>query len=63
VFKATATDADGDTYTAFGSGGAERGDSGRPTVEMADTRAYKRAISRATGVGTVAIEELQDGMK
>jgi len=59
VFKATATDADGDTYTAFGSGGAERGDSGRPTVEMADTRAYKRAISRATGVGMVAVEELQ----
>jgi hypothetical protein len=60
VFKATATDADGDVYTAFGSGGPERGDSGRPTIEMADTRAYKRAISRASGVGTVAIEELQD---
>lgn len=59
VFKATATDADGDTYTAFGSAGAERGDTDRPTVEMADTRAYKRAISRATGVGMVAVSELQ----
>jgi len=59
VFKATATDADGDVYTAFGSAGKERGDTDRPTVEMADTRAFKRAVSRATGVGTVAIEELQ----
>jgi hypothetical protein len=62
VFKATATDADGDVYTAFGSAGAERGDTDRPTVEMADTRAYKRAISRATGVGMVAVEELQDSL-
>lgn len=63
VFKATATDEDGDVYTAFGSGGKERNDSQRPPVEMADTRAYKRAISRATGVGMVAVDELQGSME
>jgi hypothetical protein len=65
VFKATAEDADGTTYTAFGSAGEERDDveRGRPVVEMADTRSYKRALSRATGVGMVAVEELQDEVR
>lgn len=63
VFKATATDADGDTYTAFGSASVARGDDEGLVVEMADTRAYKRAISRATGVGMVAVEELQEGVR
>lgn len=65
VFKATATDEDGDVYTAFGSAGEERDDvsRGRPVVEMADTRAYKRAVSRATGVGIVAVDELQGSME
>jgi len=58
--KAIATDADGDTYSAFGSASNERGDDAALLVEMADTRAYKRAISRATGVGMVAVEELQN---
>jgi len=60
TFKAIATDADGDTYSAFGSASNERGDDAGLLVEMADTRAYKRAISRATGVGMVAVEELQN---
>ena len=60
VFKAVATDADGDTYSAFGSATDSRGDEAGLLVEMADTRAYKRAISRATGVGMVAVEELQN---
>ena len=60
VFKAVATDADGDTYSAFGSASDSRGDEAGLLVEMADTRAYKRAISRATGVGMVAVEELQN---
>jgi len=58
--KAIATDADGDTYSAFGSASNERGDDAGLLVEMADTRAYKRAISRATGVGMVAVSELQN---
>jgi len=60
TFKAVATDADGDTYSAFGSASNERGDDAGLLVEMADTRAYKRAISRATGVGMVAVSELQN---
>jgi hypothetical protein len=60
AFKAVATDADGDTYSAFGSASDSRGDDAGLLVEMADTRAYKRAISRATGVGMVAVEELQN---
>lgn len=63
AFKATATDADGDTYTAFGSASEDRGDERGLFVEMADTRAYKRAVSRATGVGMVAVDELQSGME
>jgi len=60
VFKATVVDADGDTYSAFGSACEARGDDTGLLIEMADTRAYKRAISRATGVGMVAVEELQN---
>ena len=60
TFKAIAIDSDGDTYSAFGSASEERGDDAGLLVEMADTRAYKRAISRATGVGMVAVEELQN---
>jgi hypothetical protein len=60
VFKATATDADGDTYSAFGSASTERGDDAGLLVEMSDTRAYKRSVSRATGVGMVAVSELQN---
>jgi len=59
VHKATVTDADGDTYEAYGEAHAE--DNGvENIVRMSDTRAYKRAVSRATGVGTVAIEEIQN---
>jgi len=58
VHKASVTDADGDEYTAYGE--AHASDNGvENIVRMSDTRAYKRAVSRATGVGTVAIEELQ----
>lgn len=60
TFKATAIDSDGDRYSAFGSASKERGDDVGLLVEMADTRAYKRAISRSTGVGMVAVSELQN---
>jgi hypothetical protein len=59
VHKATVTDSDGKEYTAFGE--AHASDNGEENiVRMSDTRAYKRAVSRATGVGTIAIEELQE---
>lgn len=58
VHKATVVDADGDEYSAYGE--AHASDNGVENItRMSDTRAYKRAVSRATGVGTVAIEELQ----
>ena len=61
VHKATVMDADGDEYSAYGE--AHAGDNGvENIVRMSDTRAYKRAVSRATGVGTVAIEELQNDL-
>lgn len=59
VHKATVTDSEGNEYTAYGE--AHATDNGEENiVRMSDTRAYKRAVSRATGVGTVAIEELQN---
>lgn len=59
--KATVTDADGNKYTAYGE--AHATDNGEENiVRMSDTRAYKRAVSRATGVGTIAIEELQNDL-
>jgi len=61
VHKATVTDADGEEYSAYGE--AHASDNGvENIVRMSDTRAYKRAVSRATGVGTVAIEELQNDL-
>lgn len=58
--KATAT-IDGRECQAFGSASTDRGDDAELLLEMADTRARKRAISIATGVGAVAVEELKEG--
>lgn len=60
IVKAEATDMEGDVYTAYGSASKSRGDDTGLLVEMADTRAYKRAVSRATGVGMVAVSELEN---
>jgi len=60
--QATATDADGNTYTAHGSAHVDRGDEKVLLLEMADTRARKRAVAQATGVGMVAVEELQNSL-
>lgn len=60
--QATATDADGNRYTAHGSAHIDRGDDAVLLLEMADTRARKRAIAQATGVGMVAVEELQNNL-
>ena len=57
--KATATTADGRTCEAHGSAHFDRGDDPSTLLEYADTRARKRALSIATGVGAVAVEELQ----
>lgn len=57
---ATATTEDGVRYEAQGSAHVERGDDMELLLEMADTRARKRAVAQATGVGMVAVEELKN---
>jgi len=57
---ATATKPDGETYTAHGSAHVDRGDDSYLLLEMADTRARKRALAQATGTGMLAVEELQN---
>ena len=58
--KATATTPDGRTCEAFGSAHVDRGDDKTLLLEMAGTRARKRALSIATGTGAVAVEELRN---
>lgn len=64
-FEATAITADGQEYSGFGSAHIERGEQGDDKTllgEMAETRAVKRALALATGVGMTAIEELQSSV-
>ncbi len=56
--KATATDDAGHIYTAYGEAHADDVPHGE-IIRYSDTRAYKRAVSRASGVGMIAVEELQ----
>jgi hypothetical protein len=58
--KATAETPDGRTCEAYGSAHVDRGDDPELLLEMADTRARKRSLSIATGVGAVAVEELKN---
>ena len=58
--KATATTEEGVEYGAQGSAHVERGDDKELLLEMADTRARKRALAQATGTGMLAVEELKN---
>jgi hypothetical protein len=60
-FQATAYTADGTEYSGFGSAHINRdnGDSPYLLNELAETRAMKRAVAWATGIGLTAVEELQ----
>jgi len=60
-FKAIAVTEDGQEYSGFGSAHVNRdnGDSAYLLNELAETRAMKRAVSWATGIGMTAIEELK----
>lgn len=58
--KAMAETEDGRHCEAYGSAHVDRGDDPELLLEMADTRARKRALSIATGVGAVAVEELKN---
>lgn len=57
--EAVATTPDGRVCEAYGSAHVERGDDKTLLLEMAGTRARKRALSIATGVGACAVEELK----
>jgi len=59
-FSATATTPDGKELEAWGTSHVDRGDDPWLLVEMAATRARKRAISIATGAGACAVEELRN---
>lgn len=58
--KARATTEDGREAEAYGSAHVDRGDDSELLLEMADTRARKRALSIATGVGVVAVAEMKN---
>lgn len=58
--KATAVTPDGREVEAFGSAHVDRDDDPWLLLEMAGTRARKRALSVATGAGAVAVEELKN---
>lgn len=58
--KAVAVCPDGRECEAYGSAHVDRGDDPPLLLEMADTRARKRALSIATGVGAVAVSELKN---
>lgn len=59
-FTCVATDRDGNEIEAWGTSHVDRGDDPWLLVEMAATRARKRAISIATGAGAVAVAELKN---
>jgi len=61
--KATAETADGRECEAFGSAHVDRDDDKVLLLELADTRARKRCLSIATGVGAVAVAELKSSVK
>lgn len=63
-FEATAITKDGQTYTGFGSAHISRKDGDDPYLlnELAETRAMKRAVAWATGMGITAIEEMQNNL-
>ena len=63
-FRATATTEDGTEYSGFGSAHINRqdGDDAHLLGELAETRAMKRAVSWATGVGMTAQSEMRNSL-
>ena len=60
-FRAVARTQDSEVYSGFGSAHVDRMDGDDPYLlnELAETRAMKRAVSWASGVGMTAISEMQ----
>lgn len=61
-FEAVAVTEDGKEYSGFGSAHVERGDDKTLLGELAETRACKRSLALATGVGMTAVSELQHSL-
>ena len=62
VAKAVAITEDGQRYTGHATACKSDGDMPEQIVELADTRAMKRAVSWASGLGIVAYEELKNSL-
>jgi hypothetical protein len=64
-FRAIATTEDGTEYSGFGSAHVDRqdGDDKHLLAELAETRAMKRALSYATGVGMTAATEMKNTIR
>jgi len=60
-FRAVAQTEDGREYSGIGSAHVDRqdGDDKHLLNELAETRAMKRAVAWATGVGMTAVEEMK----
>jgi hypothetical protein len=58
VAKAVAKTEDGKTYSGWATASSEDGDMHDQLVELAETRALKRSISWASGVGIVSYQEM-----
>lgn len=58
--EATAVTRDGRAYSGFGSASIERDDDPTLLGELAETRAIKRSLALATGVGMTAVSELKN---
>jgi len=63
-FRAIATTEDGTEYSGFGSAHVDRqdGDDAYLLAELAETRAMKRAVAWATGVGMTAKVEMEGSL-
>ena len=59
VFRAIATTEDGREYSGIGSAHVDRDDDAHLLAELAETRAMKRSMAWASGVGVTAISEMQ----
>lgn len=58
--RAMVRDDDGREFVNHGSAHVDRNDDATLLLEMATTRARKRALAGATGIGLIAIEELKN---
>jgi len=63
VARAEATTEDGKSYSGWATAAAGDGDMQDQIIELAETRALKRCVSWASGVGIVSYQELADELE